>query len=249
MLAICAATGESVPTVVGALVILWAWFSEETEEGSAKLGETADQARASINKLCTINICESLEGSVVKWIRVNSNGLVTLPEFEKFTSSKKKARAATRDRQAAYRKRQKGAVQAPNDVSKTLVTLRNAERTILPSTVVVLDTGKTSTAPRKQRPYLAAEIPKEINTLQFAKAWEDYHAMRRREKYGPWKIQTVEAQLKLLAEAGEVAAIRCLETSTVNTYRGIFPKKPGAQQQASAGTSAIRSARRKLSGN
>jgi len=75
-----------------------------------------------------------------------------------------------------------------------------------------------------RRTVAAVGIPVALDTEGFRQAWGDWLAFRKQARF-PTPEATARAQLKKLAEVGPIKAVRMIEASIANGWRGLFPPK------------------------
>jgi hypothetical protein len=90
---IAAATGQSVRTIVGCLHFLWSLADEHTTDGKLR-GYTV----ASIDHMTVSGFAAALQVPTVKWLEVDTDGFVRIPDFKRHNgeSAKRRARNAVR---------------------------------------------------------------------------------------------------------------------------------------------------------
>lgn len=69
------------------------------------------------------------------------------------------------------------------------------------------------------------QIPHNLQTDAFAKAWESYLAYRKSSRLKALAPASIQAQLRNLSEMGHDAAIAAINQSIANGWQGIFPPK------------------------
>ena len=96
-----------VDTVVGRLIRVWAWFDRHTDDGNAQYVTPVTLDRYICNghvthdeQMCNATFSKAMEN--VGWLRYE-NGILTMPKFDKHTSSSAKNRANTGLRVKRYR--------------------------------------------------------------------------------------------------------------------------------------------------
>ena len=83
------------------------------------------------------------------------------------------------------------------------------------------------------------EIPSNLQTTQFRKAWSEFLDYRKAGKFKPLQPASIAAQLKQLSEMGHDIAVEAIATSIRNGWQGIFP--PKGQKTTEARKAVIRS--------
>lgn len=82
-------------------------------------------------------------------------------------------------------------------------------------------------------------IPDELDTPDFRKVWEEWKAYRKEIK-NRLPPTTRRRQLKQLAEWGLEAALKSIETSLTNGWRGLFPPEDKKKPKENAALAALR---------
>ena len=83
------------------------------------------------------------------------------------------------------------------------------------------------------------EIPSNLQTTQFRKAWSEFLDYRKAGKFKPLQPASIKAQLKQLSEMGHDIAVEAIATSIRNGWQGIF--QPKGQKTTEARKTVIRS--------
>jgi hypothetical protein len=167
----------------------------------------SDMARLSANELAEL---VRLEDGSERWFITN---------YEK---RQEKIPQAQKQRDYRTRQRQKEMDESGPDVIQSLperydsVTIRNTDKNRIDK-----DTDKNKNKSKKPTPIA---IPTQLNTPDFIQTWDDFQEHRREIK-ATLTPRAANMQLKKLAEYSPTVAVKMIEQTIANGWKGIFELK------------------------
>ena len=202
-----------IATVIGGLVILWAWADQHTEDGHApRVTRAWLDAHVGVT-----GFADAL--AEVGWLECVGRGF-RLPKFDRYNTqtAKRRALATIRARNARVRKtsRAQRDDRAPTEQDRTVVK------------------DNPPKPPAKRTPKApAVEVPPELDTPAFRAAWARYLQHRRESRKSLTPTACSRALAKLV-RWGPERSVAAIDHSVGQGWAGIFEPK---QEQDSAGRS------------
>lgn len=209
VIGIAGAVGICEDEVVGKLLRVWGWISDNSTDGNAP-GVTESWLD------CNVGVTAFAQAMVdVGWLLVSDEGL-TFPDFETYLSQGAKRRALTAKRAADYRQKSNAPSVTKSAPEKKRVEKKRVSR-------------KTPCSPPGNVPLTAidltaipGEVSGKLDTPKFRQAWTLW--IQHRKELGPrqaLKPTQARSQLKMLAKLGPDAAIAMIEHTIEKGWVGL----------------------------
>lgn len=219
VIAMADALGLDEDAVVGKLLRVWGWATEQLPDGNAK-GNGVSVTKKFLDRLVFVT---GFADAMVSagWLVADSTG-VSFPHWDRYLSEGSKARALAADRQAAFKDRKGNAEGNAASVTPSL-SLSNSLSDSSEGSVRETKPNALPKASRIRGPE-AVSVPTAIDTDTFRAKWAEWCEYRAAKKK-PVSGHAAGAMLSKLAKFGEATAIKAIEASIENDYQGIFPER------------------------
>lgn len=206
VIGIAAKLGKPRNEIVGAMHAMWGWFQTETTDGFAK-GLTPE----SLDAICE---CPGLAktSETFGWMVITSDGM-RVPRWDVHNSKGAKRRRKTAKRVAKNRRNKSNAGVTPEALPVTQKSV---------SVSVYVPVG--------------CSLPKELDTGDFRKRWEEWFEYRKESKLPPWKPRTVTKNLGALESWGHDRACAAIDTAIRCCWKGLFEPKEFTNGNRAAGS-------------
>jgi hypothetical protein len=215
--------------VVGKLLRVWAWFDEQTENGNAP-----SVTKALLDRYVGVtNFCESMKNA--GWL-IEQDSTIQLPNFDRHNGATAKKRVLSAKRVANYRNCNADVTPLKQNCNAASVT------DALPRIDKIREDKNTNTntphsPPRGKREkpatyqFTLADIPPELGTNDFRRAWANW-ILHRREIKKPITATSAKSQLKWCAAQGERQAVAAIEYTIRKGWQGLerCPKEEKPKQ-------------------
>jgi hypothetical protein len=215
--------------VVGKLLRVWAWFDEQTENGNAP-----SVTKALLDRYVGVTgfVTAMLQ---VGWLSEDETG-ISIPNFDRHNGSTAKKRASTAKRVAESRVKEGDVTQEYENCNASNVT------SALPREEKIREReDKNNNTPhspprgKREKPatyqFTLADIPPELGTNDFRRAWANW-ILHRREIKKPITATSAKSQLKWCAAQGERQAVAAIEYTIRKGWQGLerCPKEEKPRQ-------------------
>lgn len=225
---IAARVGHDPDRVIGALGRVWRWFSDQTADGRAKVADGPEMAAQWIDRKGNLpGLAAGMRS--VGWLDLSGSGEASIPEFERYIGSAKRARAKATIRMKEARSRNKaGQGECSPERSPERAPERSRLADLCPVSVSEVTTGKTLQVPEPSgRPgYLSPPHawPPALDTPEIREAWADWLTVRA-AKHPEDPVDAIQAEmlLKQLLSWGPAATLEALRTAAARGWKSPRP--------------------------